>query len=151
MTIDEMLAGVPGDQIIKIGTEHGTGFFFCGTVDEYRKREYTMNEQMLRTARDRLRSTGEVIANMAKDKPKRVLNAHKSHRNAIDSYVKFKMLWKREVKNSFTACELADEKQPMVIIVDGDEYGSFWTTEDTDALDEHFSLGWRWPIPEATV
>lgn len=146
MTIDDALKPLPAEQLIKIGAEKGTGFFYCGTAGEFLKNDHAYSHKLRQLVGDKLNQVNreiEAIKRWIVVTPKKETSVHWKLKNAISSFTAFKHLWKREVVDSFAADPMADEKEPLVFIVEGDEYGTFWVIQDADTIGQPFSTGWR--------
>lgn len=167
MKIEELLKDYPDDYDLKVGAKNGAGYFYCGTVGDFKANidkisdvirnhleqkyknhsrtvEYDINN-FISTAQaydyvdisDRISAFEPMILQIAKH-----IN---TKRNANERLRKFVPIKERDVADSFISML---EDNCLAVTIDGTESGKFWGGFEADgslvgisAVAEHFVVG----------
>lgn len=146
MTLSELMTGLDDEQKVKIGTEGGSGFFFAGTVKQYRQRQYAFNKELKRRLEKAVDDAEKRIARAERQKgilPEAELliaSAKASLELSKWKLQAFKPLCDREVLETLTASDVADEEEPLIMNIEGSEDGTYWTMAEAKKVGDPFSV-----------
>lgn len=146
MTLSELMSGLDDEQKVKIGTEGGSGFFFAGTVKQYRQRQYGFNKELKRRLEKAADDAEKRIARAERQKgilPEAdllIASGKASLEVAKFRMETFKPLCDREVLETLTASDIADEETPLIVNIEGSEDGTYWTMAEAKKVGDPFSM-----------
>lgn len=129
------------DLQLKVGAKNGNGFFYCGTVADFKKNMDEYSEkcrdfviQVLRNAQVRMiqakhdaQTHPEKVDKKFEAELARLERSFEKARNAVTFFIP---LDQRCVHDLFVADSVADEPDLLIMIVEGSERGAYWTMEE---------------------
>lgn len=146
MILSELMSGLDDEQKVKIGTEGGSGFFFCGTVKQYRMRQHGFNRELHRRLEKAVDDAEKRLPRAERQKgilpEAELLIASAKASIALSKWrlQAFKPLCDREVLKTLTASDIADEEEPLIINIEGSEDGTYWTMAEAAKVGDPFSV-----------
>ena len=148
MKLSELLKTLPPDKHIKIGAKDGSNYFYVGNPADmlatFKKKNkcYQQYDKMIFDAAEHLVSKIEaeiklLYSGIARQESEmvrqtiieRIINADRRYSDALEKRNMIVPLAEREIFRTFEADEIVDEGT-TAIIVDGTEFGRFWTYDE---------------------
>ena len=159
MKIEDVIKDYPEDYNLKIGAHDGNGYFYCGTVSDWRQNCDEYSEILKQFIRSRYNKSREncatMIRNLCKDilsdnntsdeytmaLENRIVNisqAIKSKNNSKNRLANYIPVKDRVVMDYFDADLAVEYPECLVILIKGTESGKFW--DNTEATDTHIGI-----------
>lgn len=148
MRLKELLQTLPPDKHIKIGAKDGSNYFYVGNpadmlatfkkrnkcYQQYDKIIYDAANNLVTKIETEIKSLYSGVARQESEMVRqtiieRIIHADKRYSEALEKRDKIVPLAEREVFCVFEADEIVDEGT-TAIIVDGTEFGRFWTYDE---------------------
>lgn len=157
MNFKECVFNTEEDLTVKVGTEGGSGFFYCGRVADLKENFEEIGENLLQIDKDRVTETENLMKrikakNIAPNEWVTAMYRRKGEFGTFDGYMEMLKQWftdlekvrirlldaKEQLKEAkplsertiVDAYKSIDEKATLIIIIEGRENGQFWTTEE---------------------
>ena len=160
MILMDALKGLDKEQRIKVGATGGSGYFYCGTVEDFTENIASYNDTLNAYAKARVQRAESELAKHIAAYPTIAKWAAKAVESAdsdltLKSYEAYLEFWIRNLKrkrttlierkvslDTYTALPFRktdyDDADPSAdpdvkrVMVSGDELGMFWTTDEAD-------------------
>ena len=163
MKIADVLKRYPEDYRIKIGSQDGNGYFYCGNVADWNKNCDHYSEKLYKHIQEKCVKARNNSTSMIRNFCEEVLQVSKDGKTVPDSFVSvidnyilkiaqvintknnskkrfesFKPIKDRDVIDYFEADLAVEYPECLVILVEGSESGKFW--DATEVKDEPLGI-----------